>query len=89
MTFSLRNSLIYLKVRISNVHFSRGLRGRIFFNTSYNFTVLRIWNPGSCAFWTPDSGSGVRKNPDPGSWMNISNLLFESFIPFQFLVNYT
>jgi len=47
-------------------------------------------DPGPGAFLTPLSrirvrDSGRKKNPDPGSRMNIPDLIFENLVPISFL----
>jgi hypothetical protein len=37
-------------------------------------------DPGPGAFLTARSGSGMEKNPEQGSAMNIPDLIFENFI---------
>jgi hypothetical protein len=34
--------------------------------------------------WDPDPRSGMEKNPDPGSGMNIPGLIFENIVPYHF-----
>ena len=43
--------------------------------------MLRIWirDPMLVWTWDPDHGSGMEKNPDPGSGMNIPDLIFENW----------